>query len=82
MLKYLPPTEPIEKPVKPHSLALAGDRAVCVGARAERTNNSRGLYMTSLPLKGHPAGGVSVERLSVVDLVATTRLLHEIHFAL
>lgn len=41
--------------------------------RGERTSNRRGLYMTSLPLKGHPAAGVSVERLLVVALVSYTK---------
>lgn len=61
MLKYLPTIclhQRMRKLVKPHSLDLTGDLLellwMCCKERSKRNNNnSRGLYMTSLLLKGH-----------------------------
>lgn len=47
----------LRKPVKPHSLELAGDSWAALSVlrreKQRNNNNGRGLYMTSLLLKGH-----------------------------
>lgn len=63
-----------KKPVKPHSYEV-GNWVVCSVAaekRRERNNNNcRGLYMTSLLLKGHSEWNVNVCVLKVAAVIAT-----------
>lgn len=63
-----------KKPVKPHSYEV-GNWVVCSVAaekRRERNNNNcRGLYMTSLLLKGHSEWNVDVCVLKVAAVIAT-----------